>query len=110
MADDRIDQFENLPSDWVAVAAVGLVAYIRFGNRKNPVRELLDRLDAGSDDLDCDLWCTNRALREAYEAGLREGRAELQERIDSALDMAGSRWSEWGDRAVAVAEILEGDK
>ena len=85
MADDLGCQFARLPSDWVSVAAVGVVAYIRFGNRKNPVRELLSRLDTGANDLDCDLWCAGRALREAHEAGLRES-GNLYTEHSRALD------------------------
>ena len=35
---------------------------------------------------------------------------ELRERVARAFDMAGNRWSEWGDRAVAVAEMLSGEE
>ncbi len=35
-------------------------------------------------------------------------RNEYRSRVQRALEAAGGRWSEWGDRALAVADILEG--
>jgi len=39
----------------------------------------------------------------------RAQRDEAHSRISKALEMANFRWSEWGTRAVAVADILEGN-
>jgi hypothetical protein len=33
----------------------------------------------------------------------------LKKRISKALDIADNRWSEWGDRALAVVDVLEGE-
>jgi hypothetical protein len=82
MADDRID--------WAAVAAFGTLLAEYHRNQSRDV-------------------AISHALREAYQAGQREGESVMKKRIDRAFDMAGNRWLEWGDRAVAVAEILDGD-
>ncbi len=63
--DDRID--------WADVAAVGVVAGVRWGNDEHPVSELLQVFEREDDDLDCDLYNVRYALREAFEAGRREG-------------------------------------
>lgn len=36
-----------------------------------------------------------------------EGRERLEKAIREALKMASNRWAEWGERALAVADILE---
>lgn len=41
-------------------------------------------------------------------AELKEKAAELSKRIDDAMRMSNGRWCEWGERAEAVLEILEG--
>lgn len=41
------------------------------------------------------------------EASVSQG-AELERRIDSAMEAAGRRWEEWGERAASVCLILEG--
>jgi len=40
---------------------------------------------------------------------LEEENNILKKRISKALDIADNRWSEWGDRALAVVEVLEGE-
>lgn len=42
-------------------------------------------------------------------ATLTAERDKLLERIGRAMERSGGRWSEWGDRAVAVAMILDGE-
>jgi hypothetical protein len=39
---------------------------------------------------------------------LRDELAAVQSRIDRAIEHAGNRWGEWGDRALGVVAILEG--
>lgn len=34
---------------------------------------------------------------------------QANQRIVAALEAAGNRWSEWGERAMGVADILDGD-
>jgi hypothetical protein len=71
---------------------------------------LRERIDV----LDCDA-CGERHMTERGAAmasenrELRREREKLRTRIARAFDMANGRWSEWGDRAVTVAEILAGD-
>lgn len=50
---------------------------------------------------------TPDGMRRFWEKVERE-RDEARSRISAAMAMAGGRWSEWGDRAVSVANILEG--
>ena len=38
---------------------------------------------------------------------VRQDRELFETAIREALEAAGGRWSEWGDRALSVAEILE---
>lgn len=40
---------------------------------------------------------------------IKEENDILKKRISKALDMAANRWSEWGTRALAVVDILEGN-
>lgn len=84
------------------------------------IRKLKERLDEALEQ--------NRELRKSAEvcrevasdivgllplapeaiSSMRSERDEFKRRIDAALEFAGSRWEEWGERALRVAEILEG--
>jgi hypothetical protein len=71
------------------------------------VREILGRLDGEEISFGKAVELLRTLAVAAAEKDRSRG-AELEARIQSALDVAGGRWSEWGDRALTVDEILEG--
>lgn len=94
-----------------------------YGVRKRRTRLVenvpVERIIKGINDLYDEEWTEGRvqAPQDAREQ-IRRLKLELKAttdqkidalcRIEEALKMAGNRWSEWGDRAVEVARILEG--
>lgn len=57
------------------------------------------------------LTCAEYARELENQLAVKEQQlVELEGRIQRALAMANGRWEEWGERALSVAAILEGEE
>lgn len=58
----------------------------------------------------CEEWRKRAEKAEERVCLVHGHNVKLKSRIDAALEAAGNRWAEWGERALSVAAILSGEE